>query len=936
MEDLKKKLIYLNNEEIDELIRIGVISLERLQNLEAYFPFTLRYPASKRSDLIRRINSSLEDSTEVVSNQSSETIIEPSRDKRYKHINQELYWCSARRSIPMKKVVKTIHNYLDENGAVPFGNLYDHLRMHFKIRSFNRNKLINVLRELEALDIKFVKPFDLPTMFDDSEATELSLKDLYDKLFQIKDAVGQEYLSDLLLNANSFVDFIRYAFDYKRTNSQLNSSLMKNLNDIVTKGLNYDEFKDLINNQAEFNRLFKYLSPILKSDLIISLIEFYPAKNDELFNFINGLDESTVLDYSDFSQVSGFMDYLLWIHKSKVLNARQSIEEYVTNEKNKRNILIYKERTAVGNRSKTLEDIGLEIGVTRERVRQITNKVGNKILTSVKMVDEKLLFFDGSGTVSINLIKKLFPEYVKEVLFAFINNENYYLSKSGLELVHTSISDRFSTPFLRNEYNQFTEEEFDIILNREVVVDIEKDLLNAYYSHLSKNYYRFGDFFVHKRLNKYRLLVFLVDQYFEDGIKLTDETQMNDLLKFYEDIRGVNDFKEVSNRALVARLSDLLDLVGKGTYTYRRNLGELSTFTKSEIHRLAQDILPRPVYYDYIFEHLDSNLVQLDGIRDYHHLHGLMKVYMQDDYVYHKDYFAHKRIDSHTAEVEDELLSLNRIITKKDFDAVTTSKSKTSFQNLYQSGKWIYLGNKRYLSKTILESLEPQLSKLTELVLNLLKMNDVYHLSLLYPYLSEELPILVEEYGIDNSTALSNLLSYVNKGYWKQLSNYVFKNELVISDRFDVVKHLIREFEKISIQEVYFHVSQIGDKVLNGQHLIDGLFPLYSRISQTELMKSSNIRLSDFELSKIDSMIGSLLILRKAIYLSKLKSFDKFPSINFEWNEHLLASVIKLNFSHYKILYTDNSYVNTSYLITRSSLGIDTFEDYKLLGETNE
>lgn len=936
MEDLKKKLIYLDSEEIDELISIGVFSLEKLHSLETYFPFILRYKESKRSDLIRRINSSLEESLSRFSNSPNKNNNVQIINKHYKHINEELYWCSARRSIAMKRVVIAIHSYLDENGVVPFNNLYGYLKIYFKINSFNRQKLISVLRELEALETKYVKPFELPSVFNEYEETEPSLSDLYDRLFQIKDTIGIEYSRDLILNANSFLTFIRDVYKYKWHINSLNSLFLRNLNEQVSNNKSFDELKELINTRVEFNKVLNYLDLILESDLVKSLIDFYSERSCEILSYIDDLNKNETKDDFDYSQVPGFTEYLIWIHKSNVLRSRQSLEDYFLNEKNKRNIIAYKNRAAVGNRPKTLEDIGFEIGLTRERVRQIINKVGNKILTSVKMVDEKLLFSDGSGTVSINLIKTLFPNYSKEVLFAFINNENYYLSKSGLELFHTSKSDRFSTPFLRNEYDRLTEEEFDIILNREVVVDIDNELLNAYYSHLSKNYYRIGDFFVHKRLNKYRLLVFLVDQNFEDGIKLTDDTQMNELLQAYEDIRGVNDFKDVSNRALVARLSDLLDLVGKGTYTTRSNLGELSAFMKSEIHRLARSILPRPVYYDYIFEHLDNNLIQLDGIRDYHHLHGLMKVFMEEDYVYHKDYFAHNRIESHTAELEDELLGLNRIITKKDFDAVTTSKSKTSFQNLYQSGKWIYLGNKRYLSKSILKELETPLNKLNELVLQLLKVNDVYHLSLLYPYLSEEVPILVEQYGIDNSTALSNLLSYVNKGYWKQLSNYVFKNELVISDRFDVVKHLIRDLDKVSIQEVYFRISQIGDKVLNGQHLMDGLFPLYSRISQNELMKSSNIRLSDMELSAIDSMIGSLLISRKAIYLSKLKSFDKFPSINFEWNEHLLAFVIKFSFSHYKVLYTENNYVTTSYLITRSSLGIGTFEEYKQLGETNE
>ena len=59
MDELKDKLVYLKNEEIDELIDIGVISLDKLKNLEGYFPFIMHYDETTRHDLLRRIKKSL-------------------------------------------------------------------------------------------------------------------------------------------------------------------------------------------------------------------------------------------------------------------------------------------------------------------------------------------------------------------------------------------------------------------------------------------------------------------------------------------------------------------------------------------------------------------------------------------------------------------------------------------------------------------------------------------------------------------------------------------------------------------------------------------------------------------------------------------------------------------------------------------------------------
>jgi hypothetical protein len=313
-----------------------------------------------------------------------------------------------------------------------------------------------------------------------------------------------------------------------------------------------------------------------------------------------------------------------------------------------------------------------------------------------------------------------------------------------------------------------------------------------------------------------------------------------------------------------------------------------------------------------------------------------MKVHLADDYIYHRDYFALERVDSLWNEIESKLLQLDRVVTEKDIKFYSSSQSNTSYTNLINSNNWIYLGNKQFLPKKKIDGDVAILETLKKITFKLLDQHDVYHNSLILPYLNQDLSKLKTNYGVDSTTAINSLLIYINQNNWKQQYNYIYKNELTIENRYDVVKLLIDGADRISIQEIFYRVNHIGDKVLNGQLLLEGLFPLYCRISDNELIKSTNINLSTHELNLVDSMIGGLLLSRNGIVLSKLRSFDKFPALDFPWNEHLLASIIRLNFPNYRVIYTDKTYTQTSYLVVKASSQITNYEDYLNMEGTNE
>lgn len=860
MKEFKDKLVYLKDEEIDELIGIGVLSLQRLVNLKDYYPFILRYPELQRDDILYRINKSLNNSGVEISLNPESIKNSEVNEENFKLLNQEFYWCSAKKSIPMDELIRVIFDYVNTNNSVNFPQLYDYLRMYFKRRSFNRSNLMSLLIELNAIENRYlIKSFEVPGRFKPIEVSNKIQNEFYEK----------------------------------------------------------------------------NLFPIIETNLAKELIEYYPDVNDFLRNIISKIIREKILNNIDEESFSQLIDYLRWIHNSNVLQSRNMLANYFHKIKDSRNIAIFQERCAITTRPKTLEEIGFDYGITRERVRQISSKIAYKVSTISKLISDYLLYTNDQRTISVEFIKIVFPNFTKEVLFSLMTTDNYLLSNSGLQLVLSLDDDKYNTPFLNNKHLQFTEEEFNLILKNEVSSD-DSVLINYYYQHLNQNYHRIGDFFVIRGLNNYKLMVLLIDQYFLDGIELNNNEQLERLYSIYEKVTGRNDFLDKTKRAVTARLADQLDLIGKGTYTSRRNLSSLSEATKVEIRDIAKSVLPKPVYYDFVYKNLVKEKLYLDEIRNHHHLHGLMKVYMEDDYIYHKDYFALELIDAFLPEVERELLSLNRIVTEKDLKHLSTSQSKTSITNLNYSGNWIYIGNNKYLPKSFIEREKEFVFHLKQLALKLLGQHDVFHISLLFPYIDKTLFQLKEDFGIDNSTALSNLLSHVSEGEWRQRNNYLFNKELKFNNRYDVTKYLIRDMDRISFQELYYRVSQIGDKVFNGLMLIDNLLPEYCRISEHELIKTSNITISSQQLSEIDAMIGALLFSRNGIILSKLKSYAKFPMIDYDWNEHLLASVIRMNFEHYRMIYTDNSYINTSYLIVNSSAPFETFEQFNKTEENNE
>jgi hypothetical protein len=84
-------------------------------------------------------------------------------------------------------------------------------------------------------------------------------------------------------------------------------------------------------------------------------------------------------------------------------------------------------------------------------------------------------------------------------------------------------------------------------------------------------------------------------------------------------------------------------------------------------------------------------------------------------------------------------------------------------------------------------------------------------------------------------------------------------------------------------------------------------------------MFTDDIRISESELHKVKEEIEGLLALKERVILSDNLDFRNLPTIHIDWNEHLLASIIKLNFSEYSITNTSYNFEDVKYILKRSS-----------------
>lgn len=748
------------------------------------------------------------------------------------------YWNIIRAAFDYKKDKKyvreeNIETFSGEN--LEQGLMIDYRVFEVDIKELNleqklKRKLLSLgletIGDLLAVDLNFYKK---------NRLTGVHKAEIYSALYEYNINPDYKYMPSIMTIPDAYYNKLDKVFDDEIIQI-LKKFQIKNI------GLLANKFPDILINDEELienPKIFEYIDSITKilnklgiSDLPINLSKFQ----------IEDLQKPTKEELYDINYVE------------EIINA---INNEINNLKENAKDTIIKRFGLIDGQKRTLEEIGKEYNVTRERIRQLESKSLAKIS---KGIDNSLNQID-------NCLKQVFVSNNKYLAFiienAFLNYAN--IIKELLTKKNLSFYIDFDVALIIKGGISLE----DLLEDESVVPDIKKEIEKFVFKDFIKiNNHRIKN-------TKNDILIYFLRTHCRKGIKF------NDFQNLYMDFlisNGLNDRDDLLyfDNTLYNKLSVMDCLLlspGKFLRYYDVELAkdlvkklDLSSYKDIEISC-------RKLY----LENLD--LMQEYEIENEYELHNLLKKHLHNNYI---DFSRMPIINFGTPnrdkQMEDLLYQLSPI-KSRDFALAYEDKYGIDTKNFianYAKSINKYLTNGYYVIHTENlnnEHLEILKNKLTE---------DFYW--------KEDLEIIYISLFKDGN--LKNLNAQNIK-----LLNYTMASSCIYSDKFnslaDCVEHIILSGNtfNLNIQNKFRSLAafyQVFSKLKNNMDIIEFDNGNYINFKKLESVGLNKNDLYEYQ-NKVINYIGDKYFTVISLKNDGLK-YDKLDKLGFD--EYFYSSIL--------------------------------------------
>lgn len=558
--------------------------------------------------------------------------------------------------------------------------------------------------------------------------------------------------------------------------------------------------------------------------------------------------------------------------------------------KNERAFEIVKRRSE----GMTLEQVGHEYSVTRERVRQVEKKVSNRFVVWIKtrsIIDKinaeldgkKILlpsdldvFFDDYGVVFGYLLKINEEEfsnliYEKQIDVFVIGNENYI---ARIQEYVDELPDTFNESQL-DDY--FEEGEITYGYPREITEKI-----------IQYDYGKTGDVYHRARLTFAKIYADILQKYYPCGIWVYSDEVINDFRSHIKEEYGDIRLPE-NNRAILARIVSSSVLCDRGTYCSKKE-----KYISDELAQKIHDYIRNsdiPVFLtNTLFSIFEDELVK-EGVTNKYYLQGILKELYEGEFVFRRDYVSK---DAKLTSVYSEIVSFIEKacypVTKRQINeafpgvteiVISISVSDPDVINLF--GVYVHA------SKLKLEVEDK--NYIRDVVDVLLDKSGCLHCKDIYEYINRDNSNLLTCNGIYQAFGLFSVLEYLYRDELEFSRPYIGKKGQEITRTFDQLHEMVEESDVIQLAEVisvakenHFQINSILEfaNSCNKTHLL---------LNDKELAAIDYIGLSQELVKEVEQYIYKSIT--GTVYVSDLQCIKLFPRINVPWTEWLIYSAIK-------------------------------------------
>lgn len=533
---------------------------------------------------------------------------------------------------------------------------------------------------------------------------------------------------------------------------------------------------------------------------------------------------------------------------------------------------------------KTLEYIGIEYGVTRERARQVISKANRKLSMMqgyqtirglLKVISKKngFLYFE-KGT---EIFEKLFP------LFKFVYED---IIDDDFQLI---IFDNHTRTLIHDTFKELP----DIIKASEIdELLIDNNLREVVIKIMKSKYINKGSYYFSKKPSQVTLYKIILEECF-DTIRIHDDNDLDRFKKCFKDIFLDDSIDEVSNRAMggtFERLSELV-LVDRGTYKLLVPDLTLDLLTKIEETINATE----GIAISTLFELFKDELVGLNILNRYQ-LHGALKKYLPHLYT-NRDYIAsNSKVSINKTKLLDEFVAnQTESFTADDLKKHVPGVSYISLYNYTENdNKIINIYGGKYVPTHILKLSELDKSAIFDTIQDLTDRKIVITSKrIFYEILGHNFSHVLTENSIESPHFAYNFIKYYFKDFFNFKDNCISDDSIPIGHPRTRILNAFKDKNKFSINELFRYAEDNFITVYSMKSQLEAFYDEgFMRIDDQTIINKGRIRFPEHLITSIEEILSNSFV-KGRLLLSSIETYDNFPKISLPWNNHLLAHLIK-------------------------------------------
>lgn len=717
----------------------------------------------------------------------------------------------------------------------------------------------------------------------------------------------------------------------------------------LKKCIIYYYWKEDLTFETKIILLYRYFNIIKNYYKFYRIIDWKLEKIPELFNMLeitelNITDEQlTFLIFNNVFTLKNLksmpIDALISIFCEDVEEFIEKINKYSVNKqevlnnlKNEFNKIIKPEWAVIiekrfdfnSMQKRTLADIGNELNLTRERVRQIENKVIQKLIERINDIDTILYcFYKDIKKDNINFI-------TLEELLKYIGNEQ--LSRYLIIILSSK------------EISIIYDEEYGIIYNskeitlEEILYEAQNQLKDIipildviHYDKVQKyildhEYKIYQDkILVRKRINISSIYMNEIKESFDSGYNIGSEDDYNKLINILTEKYGDIEIPSMhSIQAMIDRNNFVQ--INRGAYKAREYAVNLSEKLVEEITDYIIKNSPI-VPYSLIFEKFKKTLETI-GIDNRFYLKGVIDDKIPKEFNTTRDFINTNSNEELTLyDVMPKIFKeFNNEFTLEDIKQRMPGLNEYNYENYVRAEEengLIRISPKTYIYIEKLNITQETKAELKKYIDNLfekmeskiLTVQKIYaNLSIMNRELLNKLHITARFGDFE----LFSIIKYLFKEEYYYSRPVISKEENFTTSSYLLIKEYVRKMDKFSYNDIknYIYKMNIGG-LYSYMNFMEDLSDEYVQINKDSMMKIEKFEISKDKLEKIKEFVD-LLLKSKNFRTDNFDGYFMLPKLNKPWNKYLLIGIIRSYFKdEYEIENTTKFYDTTEFIVRR-------------------